>query len=438
MEEERLEPFILRGGRVKAEDVLKAISKRQDIRTERHTVIDGDLKVAPYAPYLSEGGEYVVRGYIRIEHNSEIRGSVDFSDVTFNKSMSFNSATFSGDTNFSGATFMFGSVDFRSVTFKENANFKKVTFGGYSDFRSATFNMDAKFSEAVFNRSADFRSATFGSDADFSSATFNSAELSHKTSYTAWAADFSSATFKGNADFDHATFKPDACFNGAKFSLSARFAGAVMDRPVSFADVSFDENTVRAGLKNDILCPIVEWLTRSKIKLSKRPVTSFSEFNTTAVMDGSSNPYLKRYIDDEQWIASWRQRSWWRRTLFILWEFTSHCGRSFTLWMFWALLTAILFGAVYADYTVPSWLPQPVKNLLIRMDPEVRVSPEDRTPTGFTPYYFSIVTFTTLGFGDVKPLNLAGEIWLALEVVLGYIMLGGLISILANKFARRS
>ena len=157
-------------------------------------------------------------------------------------------------------------------------------------------------------------------------------------------------------------------------------------------------------------------------------------------MDGSTNPYLKRYIEDEQWIASWRQRSWWRKVLFAVWELTSHCGRSFGLWMFWALLAAVLFGAVYADYATPARLPQPLRDLLIRIDPKVEVSPglDKRIPTRFTPYYFSIVTFTTLGFGDVHPLNLAGEIWLAFEVLLGYVMLGGLIGIFANKFARRS
>lgn len=60
------------------------------------------------------------------------------------------------------------------------------------------------------------------------------------------------------------------------------------------------------------------------------------------------------------------------------------------------------------------------------------------TQTQFTPYYFSIVTFTTLGFGDVTPLNRAAEIWITLEVILGYGMLGLLISILASKVARRS
>jgi hypothetical protein len=35
---------------------------------------------------------------------------------------------------------------------------------------------------------------------------------------------------------------------------------------------------------------------------------------------------------------------------------------------------------------------------------------QGRSPTWFTPFYFSIVTFTALGFGDVVPKNLPAEI----------------------------
>jgi len=43
-----------------------------------------------------------------------------------------------------------------------------------------------------------------------------------------------------------------------------------------------------------------------------------------------------------------------------------------------------------------------------------RISPhildyKDSADTWFTPYYFSIVTYTTLGFGDVRPATLAAE-----------------------------
>ncbi len=46
--------------------------------------------------------------------------------------------------------------------------------------------------------------------------------------------------------------------------------------------------------------------------------------------------------------------------------------------------------------------------------------------------------FTTLGFGDVKPQTEVAAIIVMAEVITRYIMLGGLISILANKLARRS
>jgi hypothetical protein len=52
--------------------------------------------------------------------------------------------------------------------------------------------------------------------------------------------------------------------------------------------------------------------------------------------------------------------------------------------------------------------------------------------------YYSVVTFTTLGFGDIVPKSMEATWWVMVEVILGYIMLGGLISIFATKLARRS
>ena len=58
---------------------------------------------------------------------------------------------------------------------------------------------------------------------------------------------------------------------------------------------------------------------------------------------------------------------------------------------------------------------------------------------GFPAYlYYSVVTFTTLGFGDIVPLTNGARLAVGAEVVCGYVMLGGLISIFANKLARRS
>lgn len=55
-----------------------------------------------------------------------------------------------------------------------------------------------------------------------------------------------------------------------------------------------------------------------------------------------------------------------------------------------------------------------------------------------SPFYYSIVTYTTLGFGDIKPMHWVGELVVMLEVIMGYMILGLLLAILANKVARRA
>ena len=58
-------------------------------------------------------------------------------------------------------------------------------------------------------------------------------------------------------------------------------------------------------------------------------------------------------------------------------------------------------------------------------------------PCFHTALYFSVVTFTTLGFGDVTQTRGLGKSIVGAEVVLGYVMLGGLIALFANKLVRR-
>ena len=48
------------------------------------------------------------------------------------------------------------------------------------------------------------------------------------------------------------------------------------------------------------------------------------------------------------------------------------------------------------------------------------------------------VTLTTLGYGDVLPKTPTAQVLAMLEVVTGYVMLGGLLSIFSSKMARRA
>jgi len=127
----------------------------------------------------------------------------------------------------------------------------------------------------------------------------------------------------------------------------------------------------------------------------------------------------RRYIHDIAYIEDYRTQ---HPVLAFFWRWSCFYGQSFLLWAFWCVLVAFVFGAIYWRFDL--------------------LDLKGKLDTGFTHLYFSIVTFTTLGFGDMAPIkigsSLAAEILVTLEVILGYIGLGGLISILANKVARRA
>jgi tetratricopeptide (TPR) repeat protein len=63
-------------------------------------------------------------------------------------------------------------------------------------------------------------------------------------------------------------------------------------------------------------------------------------------------------------------------------------------------------------------------------------SPKDKLLGWPQAFYFSIVTFTTLGYGDILPQNWIGQVLVAFEVLLGYFMLGALVAIIIRKITR--
>jgi len=132
------------------------------------------------------------------------------------------------------------------------------------------------------------------------------------------------------------------------------------------------------------------------------------------------NRVFVRDASDQDYLDTLKSQlhSPWGRFCFWLWGLTNY-GRSFMSVIGLALMLVCSFGKVYSHW------PQ-------------TISAGDRCPTAFTPYYFSIVTYTTLGFGDVKPNNLEGEILVSTEVILGYITLGLLLAVLGDKIARRA
>lgn len=124
----------------------------------------------------------------------------------------------------------------------------------------------------------------------------------------------------------------------------------------------------------------------------------------------------RRVIMDQNYLHEFRHQSRLNAFIYRLWWLTSDCGRSFLRWGLWTALVGLLFALVY------TFVP-------------VDFGPN---PTPLSPVYFSVVTLTTLGYGDVLPVSAGAQLLVMGEVVLGYVMLGGLLSIFATKMGRRA
>jgi hypothetical protein len=134
-------------------------------------------------------------------------------------------------------------------------------------------------------------------------------------------------------------------------------------------------------------------------------------------------PVVNRKINDYWFLKDFKIHN---PLLYNLWNWSSKCGQSLTRWTLWSLLIVSIFAFIY-------------HNLFYLSDSSLfKAIYIDETWPALSFIYYSVVTFTTLGFGDIVPNSGWLQFWVMIEVIIGYIMLGGLISIFATKLARRS
>jgi hypothetical protein len=97
-------------------------------------------------------------------------------------------------------------------------------------------------------------------------------------------------------------------------------------------------------------------------------------------------------------------------------------------------ILALLFAAVYMNWAY--WRPPGIVSNLI-VQPEIGEAAWHYFSRALIrPVYFSVVTMTTLGFGDMyaNKGSIAGHVFLILQVILGYVLLGALVTRFAVLF----
>jgi len=364
--------------------------------------------------------------------------------VNFDGVLAFSECTFLDKVSFSECTFL-DKVSFTLCTFRDTVSFDSCSFRTLASFCDCTFYAPTSFANTRFSAEAQFSRSTFGDvqfdGARFESDDYNGARFEDVTIW--WRASFAVAWFKRPGLFKGVRFRPDTCMSTCmsrlrNMSLLRNWFGPSEPQALSTARDSHQRLRHPDPSRHDVPRQkgggaAGDQRRRGEATKAERSATQF--WLSPEYIDSSNDPLFRRYIADHEFLRANRERyPFWAG----VWRWTCDYGRSWLLWSFWALVIPLLFGLVYAPFSCPTWLAwEPSTSILAAMDPELRMSADTVVSNWFAPYYFSIVAFTTLGFGDITPANSAAQVWVTLEVILGYFMLGGLISIFASKVTRR-
>lgn len=354
-------------------------------------IIDGTLVFSP-EPEVDVEGKFAVDKEI-VCIRCTFKNPIKFENTVFKKEVFFGNSVFQD------------AVYLRKSVFQSACDFGESVFEGSALFRGTIFHGMARFSKTHFQQVADFNETRFSENGVFRNAIFQDT-VHFKAAFFSNALDFVQAQCSETVIFNEATFLGKTDFTAARFAVA-----------VSYRQVSFTSDTIWQSLLN-------------KLRHQSEQPTEFYLNNED--INGVLNPFFKRYVADQQFIRAFKEKNpLWA----FVWKWSSDYGRSLALWALWSLLIALSFSVVYMPS--PTWYPEWLQETTPQFHQAINLEANENL-TFWKSFYFSIVTFTTLGFGDVVAANTSARILVTLEVMFGYIMLGGLISIFANKLASRS
>lgn len=143
--------------------------------------------------------------------------------------------------------------------------------------------------------------------------------------------------------------------------------------------------------------------------------TAFHKFSTELIEIGNAREAaVFRRREKECWKRVYLgERRFGKVALYSLWDITSGYGESLVRWMSVCAISIALFAFLYFGFDA--------------------IAPV----TGKFDYlYFSVITFTSLGYGDIHPEGVFGKILASAEIMLGLVMFGVLLSFLGSRFQR--
>ena len=355
---DEFEIYQRQGQRIAASDVLAQIGLGRQIMLEKCT-ISGDLDVSRV---LVKEEEFDISGL-------KVEDAGGCSRITIDRIMSFRSCLFEGNVSFSAP---WEKPEAIRVVFAKDAIFNSSEFGGQTRFSDTDFLATAGFDGCTFRHVTDFRRVNF----------------------------------KANALYRTAEFCGYGLFSESVFESGARFTNTCFTRGGNFTEVRFEGVTDFSGV-----------YARSK----SVPVYESVHFSRHTYGDDES---FWRFIKQSAQEAGYYQLAgesfymercahFWKRFRGNNYDELSAAAKILRWIAGVKLLPELIFGRLLFGYgerpirvlfasaavviLCAIFYASPYSNLEWRIDSHIS------QPGFIDGLYFSTITFTTLGFGDIYP-----------------------------------
>lgn len=300
---------------------------------------------------------------------------------------------FQGAAHFDGC--VLAEVSFSGVRFERDASFVGTRFTFWPRFRETTFRGKADFTKAVFERLSDEKRHAM-SDAE--------AQRNR--------ADFTKAVFEYDGDFTEAEFQCDVDFTDCSFDHDLEFRRATVR-----GGFIFERTQSRDGAKLCLLEAKIEGHPSSAYRTAKNLAHRRGDFRR----EGDFH-YLEQCSmnTNERRHARWRCCPWGRGSQMRAWG-SYIFGRGVYGYGEKPQRVLVAGATVIALWAWLYWL----------FD-----AATDGASSIWTYLYFSVVTFTTLGYGDLHPREGFCRFLAGSEALLGAALMALFVVALTRKYTR--
>jgi uncharacterized protein YjbI with pentapeptide repeats len=418
-----------------------------------------------------DDGAHDFEGY-QLE-DADLSGKVFHSDMIFRRAVfngrtSFREANFTEHAFFQEATFR-GEVDMGKARFSNDVRFEGASFKGKSTFEGAHFDAGAHWVKAVFQQARFGSSVQFGHAQFFGDTHFDDIRVGGTISlgfaeflkYTFFMkaecegeADFSFAEFMNYADFTSSRWK-DLNMTDVIFERRGCFDGAVIEsgtfedaelRHVTFRDVELSNVFTTGASLEEAYMSQARWGTPVRGPLGQK---LWVREETRAMREGTREALIRAESAHRNLKESYKNEGdYGTAGEFFIREMAirrkvAFKDREYGYWVMSNLIaglcgygerpTRVIFWwfAFTFSYAVIYY----VGKLIEYSDGVSQIAYS--TLGGFlTCFYFSVVTFTTLGFGDISPVTDAGRAIASVEAFTGAFMIALFVLVFGRKMIR--